>query len=319
MIKKLSRRLDPLKDLLLLLPLFFAGIVMKRFRRIGAHRLPLSRACLLWIGVFPIRDHYYEPMFHPRHLRFPLDTDRDLPGIDWNDDGQLALLETMNYANEIEGRWHAPGRPPQFHIDNGSFGPGDADYWYNVVRHFKPARIIEIGSGHSTLVARQAIDRNRDENPEYACEHICIEPYERPWLEKVGIRVLRDIVEEVDVSLFNSLQQNDILFIDSSHVIRPQGDVMTEILQIMPRLAKGVVVHLHDIFTPRDYPKIAMIEAISFWNEQYLLEAFLTHNHDWQIIGALNYLQHKHHEALKSACPYVEGKTDPGSFYIQRV
>ena len=152
MIKKFSRRLDPIKDLVLLLPLFFAGIVMKKFRRIGAHRLPLSRACLLWIGVFPIRDHYYEPMFHPRHLRYPLDTDRDLPGIDWNDDGQLALLETMNYAKEIEGRWHAPGPPPQFHIDNGSFGPGDADYWYNVVRHFKPARIIEVGSATQRLL-----------------------------------------------------------------------------------------------------------------------------------------------------------------------
>ncbi|NCY26774.1 MAG: class I SAM-dependent methyltransferase, partial [Alphaproteobacteria bacterium] len=242
MIKLMLRSALPLIDVALVLPVLAAGLVMKAFRRIGAARLPWSKACLLRVGVFPIRDHYYEPMFNPRHLRHALEDERQLPGIDWNEAGQLRLLEQMNFAEEIKGRWDRPCQPPQFHIHNGGFEAGDAEYWYSVVRHFKPARIIEIGSGNSTLVARLAIARNQAESPAYRCEHICVEPYEMPWLEATGVQVLRHRVEEVEPSLFDSLGESDILFIDSSHVIRPQGDVLTEFLQILPRLAPGVVV-----------------------------------------------------------------------------
>jgi hypothetical protein len=126
-------------------------------------------------------------------------------------------------------------------------------------------------------------------------------------------------VEEVDLSLFGTLGGNDILFIDSSHVIRPQGDVLTEFLQILPRLTPGVVVHVHDIFSPRDYSSAAVVGDVSFWNEQYLLEAFLTHNPDWEIIGALNYLQHHHPAQLKKTCPYLTASKEPGSFYMRRI
>lgn len=317
--RQIRRSFIPLIDVVLVLPLLFAGVVMTLFRRLGAGRMPLSKACLMWLGVFPIRDHFYEPMFHPRHLRHSLDEERELPGIDWNEDGQLALLAQMNYSSEIKGRWDVPGDPPQFYIGNGNFGTGDAEYWYATVRHFKPARIIEIGSGFSTLVARQAIARNREEISTYVCEHICIEPYAAPWLEATSVVVLRSRVEEADISLFKSLQQDDILFIDSSHMIRPQGDVVTEILQILPRLSKGVIVHIHDIFSPRDYSSAAIIGEVSFWNEQYLLEAFLTHNHEWQIIGALNYLQLRHHEAIKSVCLNPIKPEGLGSFYMRRI
>jgi hypothetical protein len=268
--------------------------------------------------VFPIRDHYYEPMFNSRHLRHSLERDRELPGINWNEAGQLRLLEQLNFSEEIRSRWGPPSPPPQFHIRNGGFESGDAEYWYAIVRHFKPARIIEIGSGNSTLVARQAILRNKGDNPAYRCEHICVEPYEMPWLESTGVKVLRSRVEDMDLRLFETLRENDVVFIDSSHVIRPQGDVLTEFLQILPRLASGVVVHVHDIFSPRDYSSSAIVNEVSFWNEQYLLEAFLTHNRDWEIIGALNFLQHHHHPLLKRVCPYLEESREPGSFYLRR-
>lgn len=318
MIKPILRVALPLIDIGLVLPVLLSGLVMKVFRRIGAARLPWSKACLLRVGVFPIRDHYYEPMFNPRHLRHALEDERQLPGIDWNEAGQLRLLEQMNFAEEIKGRWDRPCQPPGFHIHNGGFEAGDAEYWYGVVRHFKPTRIIEIGSGNSTLVARQAIARNQAENPAYQCEHVCVEPYEMPWLEATGVRVLRQRVEEVEPSLFDTLGKNDILFIDSSHVIRPQGDVLTEFLQILPRLAPGVVVHVHDIFSPRDYSSTAVIKEVSFWNEQYLLEAFLTQNHEWEIVGAINMLKHRHFDALKAACPYINKSREPGSFYLRK-
>jgi hypothetical protein len=119
-----------------------------------------------------------------------------------------------------------------------------------------------------------AIHENKIESTEYQCQHICIEPYEQPWLEKVDVELKRNKVEELDLSLFNILEENDILFIDSSHVIRPQGDVLFEILEILPILNSGVIIHIHDIFTPKDYLDEWIYQDKKLWNEQYLLEAF---------------------------------------------
>jgi Methyltransferase domain len=129
------------------------------------------------------------------------------------------------------------------------FGPGDAEYLYSMVRHYKPRKIIEVGCGHSTKMIRHAVDRNAVEDTAYACEHICIEPYENPWLEELGIRIIRHPVQDVDPSLFCTLGANDILFIDSSHVIKPQGDVVFIYLTVLPMLSSGVFVHAHDILS----------------------------------------------------------------------
>lgn len=184
----------------------------------------------------------------------------------------------------------------------------------------KPKRVLEVGSGNSTLVVRHAISRNQAEVPGCACKHLFIEPFEAPsWLEQAGVLTVRKRVEEVESALFQELEANDLLFIDSSHVIRPQGDVLTEYLGILPLLRPGVVVHVHDIFSPRDYPREWLIDRLSLWNEQYLLEAFLTENRSWQIIGALNLLHHRHFNALHRVCPYLTRDREPGSFYMRKV
>jgi hypothetical protein len=207
----------------------------------------------------------------------------------------------------------------KFYLNNGAFESGDAEYWYQLIRTIKPRRIFEIGSGNSTLMAIKAIDRNYDDDPHYKCEHICIEPYEMPWLEEAGVSVVRKKVEDVELSFFSKLQDNDILFIDSSHIIRPQGDVLFEYLELLPSLNKGVIVHVHDIFSPKNYLKQWLIDEVRFWNEQYLLEAFLLHNSSWTIVGALNYLHHNHYEKLKSVAPFLTPEREPGSFYIQKI
>jgi hypothetical protein len=168
-------------------------------------------------------------------------------------------------------------------------------------------------------MAIKAIQKNEDEIQGYKCEHVCIEPYEMPWLEKTGVKVVRNKIEEVDKKIFQELVKDDIIFIDSSHIIRPQGDVLFEYLELLPSLNSGVIVHLHDIFSPRDYPKKLVLEDVLFWNEQYLLEAFLTSNHEWKIIGALNYLHHNHYEKLKEKCFSLIPDKEPGSFYIQKI
>jgi hypothetical protein len=78
------------------------------------------------------------------------------------------------------------------------------------------------------------------------------------------------------------------------------------------------VVHIHDVFTPRDYPEAWVTRSLLLWNEQYLLEAFLTHNEQWTVMGAVNLLKHRHFQALKRACPYLTADREPGSFYLQR-
>jgi hypothetical protein len=216
------------------------------------------------------------------------------------------------------------GDKGEFYYENGSFGPGDAEYWYHIIRQFKPQRIIEIGSGYSTLMAVRAIQRNRDEQLEYSVNYMCLEPY--PWLN--GIQAIKEIqvvpkrVEEVDPSMFKSLEANDVLFIDSSHVIRAQGDVEFEILRILPRLRQGVFVHIHDVFTPKDYLfDWKRDDRNIFFNEQYLLEAFLSFNSQYKIVGAVNYLSHHYPERLYEKCPVLasnQTRWKPASFWLQR-
>jgi len=271
------------------------------------------------VGVFPIRNHYYEPQFDNRNPRPDFSQDRNLKGIEWNIPGQLKMLGLFTFCQELLDLPKAKPDSLEFYLNNGAFESGDAEYWYQIIRAIKPKRIFEVGSGYSTLMAVKAINKNYEENPSYKCDHVCIEPYEAPWLEEAGVSVIRKKVEEVGLSFFSQLQENDILFIDSSHIIRPQGDVLFLYLEVLPSLNKGVIVHVHDIFSPKNYPKAWLTDEVRFWNEQYLLEAFLSHNSSWNIIGALNFLHHNYYEELKKVAPFLSPEREPGSFYIQKI
>jgi hypothetical protein len=303
---------------LIALPMVPGAFLFKFIRTKRIENFPVCRKVLSWVGVFPLRDHYYEPLIRPEALKHALSVERNLPGIDWNVAEQLELLRSLRYGEELESLSSVQSNPDAFRINNESFISGDFEYWYSIIRHRKPRRIIEVGSGNSTLLAKQAIQKNQELDPEYSCEHTCIEPYEWPVLERLGINVVRTRVEEVDPKLFQTLQSGDILFIDSSHMIRPQGDVLFEILEILPQLAEGVLVHVHDIFSPRDYLERWVCQEMRFWNEQYLLEAFLTCNREWKIVGALNFLCHHHYDALKASCPFLTSDREPGSFYLEK-
>ena len=308
-------------DILLFPFTLLASILLFLIRRAGVRRMKISKWVFKKIGVFPIVDHYYEPLFKETHLKRSLDIERKLPGIKWNDNAQISLLDEFNFQEELESiPYYRSDDPLQFYYANPSLGPADAEYLYCMIRHFKPSRIIEIGSGYSTLMAKKAIEKNLENDPSRNCKQICIEPYEMPWLEKTNVQVIRKLVEDVDISLFSTLQENDILFIDSSHIIRPQGDVLFEILEILPELNPGVIIHIHDIFSPRDYTKEHVVNNVLFWNEQYLLEAFLSCNNDFVIIGALNYLKTNFPNRLYSKLPIFKNNPShiPGSFWIQK-
>lgn len=307
-------------DIVLVPFVYPAAWLLKNIRKAGVQNFPFCKRALMRVGVFPIRHHYYEPQFDYRNLREDFSQDRHLPGVDFNVPGQLKMLELFTFAQELSDLpLTRPRNPQEFYLGNKMFGSGDAEYWYQIIRALKPERIIEVGSGYSTLIAVRAIRKNQEESPDYRCEHVCIEPYEMPWLEKIGVSVIRKRVEDVAPSFFSQLQENDILFIDSSHMIRPKGDVLYLYLEILPSLNRGVIVHIHDIFTPRDYLKPWLVDEVKFWNEQYLLEAFLSHNRAWAIIGALNFLHHHHYERLKAVAPFLSPEREPGSFYMQKI
>jgi len=305
-------------DLLLAPVIALAALPMKLVRKKSMRELPMVAAVLRKIGVFPITGHYYEPLFDMSEVDLSGKA-RDLPGVDLRHDAQLSLLSEFS-GDDIPEHWQNPVNDDdvRFSFENRNFGAGDADLWFSIIRHFKPQNIVEIGSGFSTRVAKEAIDKNKSEDANYACQHICIEPYEMPWLEKLNIEVRRSKLEDTDSAVFDELGAGDILFIDSSHMIRPDGEVLMEFLQILPRLASGVIVHVHDIFTPHDYPA-RWLQDPRFWNEQYLLEAFLSHNSEWDVLLGGNYVSKSAPDHLTKACRYfVAGKHNPGSFYIQR-
>jgi methyltransferase family protein len=212
--------------------------------------------------------HYYEPIPDFRAITVEQITRRrEFPGIDfrWND--QLTLLKELSgYHDELSTL--------EFNFDNGFFGDFDAAVYYSLIRHLKPQRIIEIGGGYSTQLAAKALRGKL----------ICIEPYPER-LNGVGpsVELIQKRVEEIDVDFFACLEANDILFIDSSHAVKFGSDVCYEFLQLLPQLAPGVWIHVHDIFFPHDYPAEWLIERRMALNEQYLLEAFLSFNEKFQV------------------------------------
>ncbi len=297
--------------------------VLLEVRGRGFVNLPRTSLTLAKIGLLPIRDHYYEPYLGAASLRHRLDEARELPGLDMREQAQLELLRSFDLQEELASLPLEPG-PLTFGLRNRTFGPVDAGLLYGMIRRHRPRRILEVGCGMSTLLIRRAL-----ESGGIVCDHVCIEPFEQPWLEELPVRVIRERVEHLDPKeLASSLGPGDLLFIDSSHVVKPQGDVLFLFQEVMPRLAQGVLVHVHDIFTPRDYPESWVLGARVLWTEQYLLETLLCESPHWEILLSANMLAEDHHEALAEALPilrtHAKGQFPgqsivfPNSIYIRR-
>ncbi len=254
-------------------------------------------------------------------MRKPLSEDRELPDIDWNVTEQLDLLRRFRFNDELVRFPVDRQADHRFFYRNGFFESGDAEFLYNMIRLFKLKRIFEIGSGQSTLLATSAVEANCGEHAGYQCEHVCIELYEAGWLHQLNVSIIRKPVELIDTSMFRQLEKNDILFIDSSHMIRPQGDVLFEYFEILPILKPGVLIHIHDIIHPQKITLEEWMQSVCFWNEQYLLEAFLSYNSEFKIIDPLNFLKHHYPDELTEACPVLRQQLEfrePGSFWLTR-
>ena len=273
------------------------------------------------IGITIVRNHYYEPVFTDADLRVPSDSIRDLPGVHFDLPGQLATLDRFHFAAELASLDGSDVNGHFYRYENRMFGEGDADALYSFVRAYKPETVIEIGCGHSSIVIELALRRNVHERPYNIIRHICLEPFHNQWLQGLGVDFRPQRVEDADLAMFESLKPNDIVFIDSSHVLKSQGDVEHIFLRVLPLLPVGVIVHFHDIFTPFDYSNKFLREDRRFWTEQYMLEAFLTCNEDFRVLLALNHLHASRQPRLYEALPILAQcpNANPGSFWIQRV
>lgn len=284
-------------------------------------------ACLQ-LGYLPMPVNFYSPVPDISDLeqRRIWDLRSNLTGIDFRPEKQIKLLLELGKSYGKECQWHLlpTNNPYDFYVENNSFSYGCAASTYSVLRHFKPRRVIEIGSGNSSLVISAALSRNAVETAP-AIYHI-VDPYPRPIIENglFGLsKLIKERVELLDVNLFDQLKKNDVLFIDSGHTVRTGSDVNYLILDILPRLAPGVIVHFHDIGLPKEYPKIYFTnpQFRVFWTEAYLLQAFLCHNLQFEILLAMNYLMTNCQDVFCKAFPFydpLQHKAVSGSFWIRR-
>lgn len=278
-------------------------MAFRTFQKFGVHILPV---------------HYYSSVPDTRKIperAWSLSS----TGLSMVEETDLLFLERMrDYRNEFKEILE--GRVNGFNMSNGSFETVDAEVYYGMVRILKPKNIIEVGSGNSTKLAAAAVFKNQREDREYKCKITCVEPYPSNVLKKINnIELVQKRLEDLNFDLFNRLGENDILFIDSTHSLKIGNDVYFEYLEIIPHLHRGVFIHVHDIFIPTNYSKSLIYESNYFWTEQYLLQAFLMFNSEFEIILPCNYLHQFKPALLKEIFPsYPMDDQGPGSFWMRR-
>lgn len=250
----------------------------------------------------------------------------ELVGLDIKRDKQLQLLEIFESSYKLSYDAFPANKsaiPHEFFLNNGTFGSIDAEIAYCMVRHFKPQRIIEVGSGASTCVLAQSIVQNQRESSTYSCQLVSIDPYPSE-IVKHGLpghsELIQRQIQEMPLDFFRDLAENDILFIDSTHIAEIGSDVVFEFLEIIPRLKRGVLIHVHDVFLPASYPREWVHNEHWFWNEQYLLQAFLAFNSAFEVLWAGSFMRIQCPDDLKRAFASF-GKFGhwPGSIWLRRV
>lgn len=283
----------------------------------------------LKLGCLPLLVHYHSPVPDIDDLRARRIWDRRSPmtGIDMREERQLELLAELGRAFGQECRWpHEPTHDRyQFFTNNASFSYGCAAATHAMIRKHLPRRVIEIGSGVSSRVISGALRMNAAATG-HSVEYTIIDPYPARDLDGLpGLTAVREQrVELLDVGVFRALGQNDVLFVDSGHTVRIGGDVNFLILDVLPALAPGVIIHFHDIALPFEYAEAYVTNPRFrvFWTEAYLLQAFLCANDAFEILLAMNLLMRDHLPEFRLAWPHynpVIHHHPSHSFWIRRV
>jgi predicted O-methyltransferase YrrM len=254
----------------------------------------VANRCIKTITFSP-PGHFYSPLPNLKtvktnsHLIFT--QVKALGGIDLRTNEQLELLhEFQNYQSTIPFS-QEPTSGSRYYSNNRYFGEGDATILYCFLRHFKPKLLIEVGSGFSSALILDVNEKSFDHNMGLTF----IEPYSARLLELLSdfdrdkCKLIEAPVQTVSADIFGALDKDDILFIDSSHIVKVGSDVAHIISNILPLLRPGVIVHFHDILWPFEYPEDWIMQGIS-WNEAYFLRAFLSFNSEFEILYFNSYI-----------------------------
>jgi hypothetical protein len=251
--------------------------------------------------------------FQPNHFYWPLNDvaflednrdlwhDRGLPlGIEWDVDGQVARVEGLDaYRGELADVPQLPreGRV-EFVWQNNAFEGADAVVYYGLVRSLQPRRVVEVGAGWSSLLLARALDRNATR-----CDVTLVEPY--PDARLFGAlpadwEVLERPLQRIDLAVFERLGAGDVLMFDGSHCVRTASDVNWLLFEVMPRLARGVWVHVHDVLFPEDYMDRWVLDEGLSWNEQYAVQALLMHTDSYRVRVANHLLWTERRAAIEA-------------------
>jgi predicted O-methyltransferase YrrM len=260
--------------------------------------------------------HFYSPLIDEKDQDFshlvnlwdPTNAKEvDLPGIELNTESQLALLKTLSsYSDELTD--YLENGTIRFRTDNDQFGHSDRSFLYLMLRHAKPKKIIEVGSGWTSALM---LDVN-EHHPKQAADLTFVEPYpERLYSaikpkDKKRCTIITDKIQTVDVKQFEKLKEGDLLFIDNSHVSKTGSDVNFLFFEVLPRLKKGVIIHIHDVFYPFEYPIQWVVEDKRNWNEAYALRALLTGSNMFEIMLWPSYLLTKDTKSVQKQIPAVK-------------
>ena len=272
----------------------------------------VQRTSALWerLGLYVAEIHFYQPVPDVRELKQRKDiweNESTLIGIEINVSRQLDFVRRVFPSFEKEYRFpvQQTNVPFEFFIGNDTFGPVDAEVAHSMVRHFLPRKIIEIGSGRSTYLLARACLLNKEKSG-IETELLVVNPCPNATLLRgfPGLSSVRqEKCENVELDFFLQLSAGDILFIDSTHVVKTGGDVNYLYLEVLPRLASGVNVHVHDIFLPREYPREWVLKSRRYFSEQYLLRAFLLFNYAFEVLWCGSYMHLHYPLELKAAFP----------------
>jgi predicted O-methyltransferase YrrM len=205
------------------------------------------------------------------------------------------------------------GKPNEFYLDNGYFRSVDAELLYSIIRKRRPKHIVEVGSGFSTRLMAQAL-----EDEKLSTTITSIDPSPRIDVKGSASKHIRSCAEELDPGVIvESLEEGDLLFIDSSHDIVTGGDIPYLFLEVLPKLKRGVLIHVHDIFFPFDYPQEWTLEGWD-WNEQYLVHAFLAFNEVFRILWPARYMWGYYQRDVLEVIPADPHVFPPSSLWIEK-
>jgi hypothetical protein len=296
------------------------GFFLNRLiRRIGGHVNKRSLSRFIASKSFHFFERYLKLHITPVDYYSPIPNTYELDpkifekiydetGIDWNVSGQL------DYLDKIFAKYSDEYTPTA----NIGLTLVDSFILYAMIRETKPKVMIEVGSGESTKISLQAIEMNEKEGE--ACIFYAVEPYPPDSLRQISKKHFKLIDKKVEEVSLDLLITGDLLFIDSSHVFRIGNDVSYEILEIIPKLKKGAIIHWHDIMIPGNYWKDWVDKGTMFWNESYLLHAFLLFNDTFKIIWGSRYMQLNHGMEMRRRFHYFDPMEHRcTSFWVQRV